>query len=75
MRHALAKLNEAGETTPCFDKPIQYTDMRQTPESARELCDGCPVKRLCRPLGYTESVYADDMVYGGLVWKRGKPVL
>jgi len=30
---------------------------------------------LCKPLGFTESVYADDMVYGGLTWRRGLPLI
>ena len=74
MRIALQVLAERKQTTPCKDRPIPYTDLRQTPEAAKKLCEGCPVLMICRPLGYTESVYADDMVYGGLAWRRGKPV-
>ena len=74
MRVALAFLNEAGEVTPCFDKPARYADSRPTPEEAKELCHGCPLIQQCLALGFTESVYADEMVYGGKVFKRGKPV-
>lgn len=75
MRDALGRLAEADIATPCQEKPVRYTDIMQTPEEARELCEGCPVLLLCRPLGFTESVYADNMVYGGLTWRRGRPVL
>lgn len=74
MREALQKLANINKTTPCQNRPVPYTEVRQTAEDARKLCAGCPVIDICRPLGYTESVYADDMVYGGLTWRRGKPV-
>lgn len=74
MEAALADLNGSGRVTPCAGKPARYADMRQTPEDAAKLCSGCPLLFECRDLGFTESVYADDMVYGGLVFRRGKPV-
>lgn len=73
MRAALADLNESGEYTPCADKPARYTDSRPTNEDAQKLCHGCPLIEQCRDLGFTESVYADDMIYGGVVFKRGVP--
>lgn len=75
MREALGTLAKSHQATPCKDRPIPYTDVRQTPDEAEALCEGCPVKKVCYPLGYTESVYADDMVYGGVPWRRGRPVL
>lgn len=80
MREALQVLSSNGEHTPCADKPVLYTEVRQTPQEAARLCgrgteDQCPVIGLCAPLGFTESVYADDMVYGGYSWKRGLPVV
>ncbi len=75
MGRALRSLNHRGEKTPCQDAPVLYADMRQNPEDARKLCEGCPVIELCAPLGFTESVYANDMVYGGLTWRRGLPVV
>jgi hypothetical protein len=74
MRDALGRLADNDISTPCQEKPVRYADIAQTPEEARELCEGCPVLMLCRPLGFTESVYADNMVYGGLTWRRGRPV-
>ena len=88
MRDALSVLNNKGmsngygkvfTTTACQDLPVPYTEVRQTPEQARELCGvgteyECPLLKLCAPLGYTESVYADDFVYGGIPWRKGHPV-
>lgn len=74
MRDALQELAEYGIRTPCADRPVLYTEVRATPTEARKLCEGCPVISLCQPLGFTESVYADDMVYGGISWRRGLPV-
>ena len=74
MRDALQKLNDNDITTNCQDRPVPFTEVRQTPEQAKKLCWDCPVIKICEPLGFTESVYADDMVYGGRPWKRGKPV-
>lgn len=73
MRAALAELNGRGEYTPCAGKPARYTDMRQNPETAAELCSGCPLILECRALGFTEGARASDMVYGGLVWIKGVP--
>lgn len=74
MQVALTALNDNGEHTPCAGKPARYTDSRPTSEEAKELCAECPLIKQCRDLGFTESVYADEMIYGGLVFKRGKPV-
>jgi hypothetical protein len=80
MRDSLHELNATGQQTECQKKPVLYADRRGiTPEEAAELCgrgtdDECPLLALCEPLGFTESVYADEMVYGGLVWRRGIPV-
>lgn len=74
MREALQRLNSVGDTTPCQDRPIPYTDIRQTPEDAAELCADCPLVTECRDFGWTESVHANDMVYGGLTWRKGKPL-
>ena len=80
MREALQLLNSTGKKTKCQDRPVPYADVRQSPTEAAALCgrgtaSPCPLLATCTPLGYTESVYADDMVYGGYTWKRGKPVL
>lgn len=75
MREALQVLSSKGESTACSDRPVPYTEVRQTPAEARILCGGCKVIELCAPLGFTESVYADDMVYGGLTWRRGLPLV
>ena len=75
MREALQVLSNRGQRTPCADKPVLYTEVRQSPAEAAELCKDCPVIKLCEPLGFTESVYADDMVYGGYTWRRGIPLV
>jgi hypothetical protein len=88
MRDALSVLNNRGmtnaygtrfTTTACQDRPVPFTEVRQTPEQAERLCGvgteyECPLLEICKPLGYTESVYADDFVYGGISWRRGHPV-
>jgi hypothetical protein len=80
MRHALQGLNDQNQQTYCQHRPVPFTEIRQTPQEAARLChrgepDECPIISTCAPLGFTESVYADDMVYGGYAWKRGKPVV
>lgn len=80
MREALDRMAERGETTHCQDRPVPFTDVAQTPEEARLMCgrgsdDECPVIELCGQLGFTESVYADKMVYGGYTWRKGLPVV
>ena len=80
MNRELAKMNIAGETTQCQDRPVLYTEVRQPPDAAAELCGRgtdtpCPLLELCAQFGFTESVHADNMVYGGYSWKRGKPIL
>ena len=75
MREALQELSSKDESTACIDRPVPFTEIRQTPAEAKELCAGCPVIELCAPLGFTESVYADDMVYGGFTWRRGLPLV
>jgi hypothetical protein len=82
MNYALQKMNskDVPEHTFCQDRPVPYTEVRQTPDEAAKLChkgepDECKLLALCQPLGFTESVYADDMVYGGLAWRRGLPVV
>lgn len=66
--------------TACEANPVLYTEMRWDEKSAASLCgrgsaNECPLLALCEPLGYTESVYADDFVYGGIPWRRGRPVV
>lgn len=80
MREALQQLNDRDQTTYCQDRPVPFTEVRQTPAEAAKLCGRgtawpCPLLSLCAPLGFTESVYADDMVYGGLTWRRGLPLV
>ena len=80
MREALQELSSQGKSTPCEDRPVPFTEVRQTPAEAAELCGRgtdhpCPLLELCATLGFTESVYADDMVYGGYTWRRGLPLL
>lgn len=89
MREGLQLLSSKGHknsegkrvfSTFCQDRPVPFTEVRQTPAEAAALCgkgtaDECPLLKLCEPLGFTESVYADDMVYGGLTWRRGLPLV
>lgn len=80
MREALQELSSRGESTACADRPVPYTEIRQSPAEAATLCgkgtpNECPVINLCAPLGFTESVYADDMIYGGYTWRRGLPLV
>jgi hypothetical protein len=80
MREGQQNLAAKGEHTPCDDKPVPYSEVRQTPAEAAKLCGRgtdhpCKLIELCAPLGFTESVYADDMVYGGYTWRRGLPLL
>lgn len=79
MNRALAELNEAGETTRCQDRPVPYTEVKQPPNEAAKLCgrgtdNPCPLLELCASFAYTEGSRADGMVYGGITWKRGKPI-
>ena len=79
MSRELAELAATGETTPCQDVPVLYTEIKQAPEEAASLCGRgtarpCPLLELCAQYGYTEGVHADAMVYGGYTWKRGKPL-
>lgn len=67
-------------STVCQDRPVPFTEVRQTPVEAAALCGRgtdheCPLLKLCEPLGFTESIYADDMVYGGLSWRKGLPLV
>lgn len=81
--HNVGHVNSKGErvfSTFCEDRPVPFTEVRQSPTEAAELCgrgtkDECPLIKLCEPLGFTESVYADDMVYGGYTWRRGLPLV
>ena len=80
MREALDRLAEKNETTHCQDRPVPFADVRQSPEDAKRMCgrgaeDECPVLELCGQLGFTESVYADNMIYGGYTWRKGLPVV
>ena len=80
MREAQQMLSAQGIATPCAERPVPYTEVRQSPKEAALLCgkdtpNECPLLSLCQPLGFTESVYADDMVYGGLTWRRGLPLV
>lgn len=80
MREALQSLNDNDETTNCQDRPVPFTEVRQTPDEAAALCgrgteNECPLLVMCGQLGFTESVYADDMVYGGYAWRRGLPLV
>jgi hypothetical protein len=80
MSAALTSLNARGIRTRCQDRPVPYADVRQTPAEAATLCgvgtdDECPLLALCAQKGFTEGIYADDMVYGGLTWRRGLPLV
>lgn len=80
MREAQQELESRHETTPCHDRPVPYADVRQSPEDAAALCGRdtdhpCPLLEVCATFGFTESVYADDMVYGGYTWRRGLPLV
>jgi hypothetical protein len=80
MREALQDLSDRGLTTPCQDRPVLFADARQGVSEAAVLCgrgtdNPCPLLELCGQFGYTEGVYADDMVYGGYPWKRGVPLV
>lgn len=80
MREAQQTLRERGEHTPCAKNPMAYAEVRQSPDEAKALCgrgssNECPLLALCGTLGFTESVYADDMVYGGYTWRRGLPLI
>lgn len=88
MREALDILNHQGIerpdgtrvfSTPCRDRPIPY-EVRQSVADAAAACGRgtntpCPVIDTCQQFGFTESVYADDVVYGGYLWRRGVPVV
>lgn len=80
MREAIQALNAKDEYTPCAGKVVPYSEVRQTPDEAAALCGRdtdhpCPLLEICAQLGFTESVYADDMVYGGYTWRRGLPLV
>ena len=69
-----------GIETACQERPVPFTDTRQTPEEAAELCGvgspgECPLLALCEAFGYTEGRVADDMVYGGKTWRKGVPIV
>jgi hypothetical protein len=89
MREGLQLLSSKGAvrkdgtrvfSTTCQNRPVPFTEVRQTPAEAARLCgrgtdQECPLIKLCEPLGFTESVYADDMVYGGITWRKGLPLV
>lgn len=80
MREGRDKLHAKGKTTECEDRPVPFTEVRQTPDEAAALCGRntdapCPLLEICAAFGFTESVYADDMVYGGYTWRRGLPLI
>lgn len=80
MREALQELAAKGLSTSCVEAPVPFTEVRQTPDEASALCGRgtdheCPVLAICGQLGFTESVYADDMVYGGYSWRKGLPLI
>lgn len=79
MREALLRINSKHVWTPCAGRPIPY-EVRQTPRESARLCgrgtdNPCPVLEQCTDFGFTHSVYADDMTFGGYIWKRGVPVV
>lgn len=66
--------------TACENRPVPFSEVRQTPDDAAALCGRgtdapCPLLERCVAFGFTESVYADDMVYGGYTWRRGLPLV
>ena len=80
MREGFQKLADKGKSTACQDRPVPFTEVRQTPADAAELCGRgtdapCPLLEICAQFGFTHSVYADDVVYGWYTWRRGLPVI
>jgi len=80
MREGLQSLNATGKTTACQDRPVPYTEVEQSPDDAAALCgrgtdQPCPLLEVCAAFGFTQSVYADKMVYGGYSWRRGLPLV
>ena len=79
MREGLQRLNDRDQKTYCQDRPVPFADVRQSVSEAAALCHKgksteCPLLAACYNLGHAESVHANDMVYGGLPWRKGKPV-
>ena len=76
MDQALASIREKEIELPCDRDPVLFTEVRQSPQDAQELCSGCPLLEgdICLQFGYTEGSNADGMVYGGRTWRRGKPL-
>ena len=80
MREAHQSLADRGQTTACDDRPVPFTEVRQTPTDAAALCGRdtdkpCPLLELCAQFGFTEGIYANDVVYGGYTWRRGLPLV
>lgn len=67
----LTALNR-GTWLPCVDNPIPFTEIRQTPEDAEDLCYGCPLAGIHHEYGYAAKL--DHEVAGGSYWIRGKPL-
>ena len=72
-----AVLVEATPERHCRDNPIPYTEIRQTPEDAAELCGlgeewECPILAECYAQG--RRTKPDGLVFGGRFWAKGKPL-
>ena len=59
----------------CHEYPERYVDYQVTPskERAEWLCEGCPVKALCKD--YARATKPGWGVWGGERWKYGKRVV
>lgn len=80
MREGLDRLKASGKTTACQDRPVPFVEVRQSPDDAAALCgrgtgSPCPLLEVCAQYGFTEGIYADDVVYGGYSWKKGLPLV
>lgn len=79
-REAMAEFNRLVTRTPgrhCRDKPIPYTEIRQTAAQAAELCGAgeeweCPILAACHAEG--RRTKPDAIVLGGKFWVNGKPL-
>ena len=79
MGIALRDLNSQGKVTPCYDRPIPFTEIKHSAKGAAELCgrgtdNPCPLLLLCAEQGYSEGARAEGMVYGGLSWGPRGPL-
>lgn len=66
-----ARADDWDDQRNCYENPDDYVmfDRAPTKERAAWLCEGCPIRTLCRD--YARATKPGWGVWGGEVWKNG----